>query len=385
MEKFLLRPQIYYGNNAIDHLKQLKGKKAFIVTDEFMIKLGFVDKITKPLDDAGIEYSVFSEVEADPSRETVLKGLNSIITGKPDILIALGGGSPIDAAKAIMFFCIKTKEKLIESEYIKKPWFVAIPTTSGTGSEVTSYSVITDKKTHEKIPLTEDIMIPDVAILDYELTKTLPPSVTAETGMDVLTHAIEAYISKKASDYTDIYAEKSIEIVFSYLLKAYETGGDLEARAKMHNASCMAGIAFSNSSLGITHSLAHTIGGNFNLSHGKSNALLLPYVIRFNAGLNHNNLINNETSEKFRALATRLGLPAANQVEGVLSISEGVKLLNKSMKLPTTLKEAGIDKQSFDKLLPQMVESAYHDICTAGNPISVSIEQLKTILMEAYE
>ncbi|QNO14241.1 iron-containing alcohol dehydrogenase [Alkalicella caledoniensis] len=385
MEKFLLRPQIYYGSNAIDHLKQLKGKKAFIVTDEFMIKLGFVDKITKPLDDAGIEYSVFSEVEADPSRETVLKGLNSIITGKPDILIALGGGSPIDAAKAIMFFCIKTKEKLIESEYIKKPWFVAIPTTSGTGSEVTSYSVITDKKTHEKIPLTEDIMIPDVAILDYELTKTLPPSVTAETGMDVLTHAIEAYVSKKASDYTDIYAEKSIEIVFNYLLKAYEIGGDLEARAKMHNASCMAGIAFSNSSLGITHSLAHTIGGNFNLSHGKSNALLLPYIIRFNAGLNHNNLIDNETAEKFRALATRLGLPAANQMEGVLSISEGVKLLNKSMKLPTTLKEAGIDKQSFDKLLPQMAETAYHDICTAGNPISVSIEQFKTILMEAYE
>ena len=384
MDKFLLKPALYYGNNAINYLNGLTGKRALIVTDDFMVKLGFVEKITKPLDEAGIQYSVFSEVEADPSRETVIKGLNTIINLKPDILIAIGGGSPIDAAKAIMFFCIKTKEKLIETEYIKKPWFIAIPTTSGTGSEVTSFSVITDKKTHEKIPLTEDIMIPDVAILDYELTKTLPPSVTAETGMDVLTHAIEAYVSPKASDYTDIYAEKAIEIVFNYLLKAYENGSDLEARAKMHNASCMAGISFSNSSLGINHSLAHVVGANFGLPHGRSNALMLPYVIKFNGRLHQNSFEGNKAANKYKKIAKIIGLPCDSLNEGVLSMIEMSKYLNKKMNLPITLQQAGIDKDQFNRLLTEMAQTALQDICTSGNPVKVTVDDLKAILMEAY-
>lgn len=380
MNKFILKPEIYYGNNAINYLKKLKGKKACIVTDKFMVDLGFVEKVTKILDEMGITYRVFAEVEADPSRETVLRGLNHIIEQKPDTLIAIGGGSPIDAAKAIMFFCIKTKEKLVETELITKPWFVAIPTTSGTGSEVTSYAVITDKKTNTKIPLTENIMLPDVAILDYELTKTMPPSVTADTGMDVLTHAIEAYVSKSASDYTDVYAEKAIEIVFDYLNKAYENGEDLEARGKMHNASCMAGIAFCNASLGINHSLAHALGGTFHLPHGRSNALFLPYVVRFNAGLNQSKIENPEVAKKYQAIARVIGLPADTLLEGVLSISEGIRIMNQRFNIPTTIKEFGIEKHEFAKHVEDMAKSALEDICTSGNPRKVVLKDLVALL-----
>ncbi|SCY57133.1 1-propanol dehydrogenase PduQ [Alkaliphilus peptidifermentans] len=385
MNKFLLRPEIYYGSNAIDYINQLKGKKACIVTDKFMVDLGFLDRVTKILDDKGITYKVFSEVEPDPSRETVLKGLNHIIEQKPDTLIAIGGGSPIDAAKAIMYFCIQTKEKLVEKELIKKPWFIAIPTTSGTGSEVTAYSVITDKKTNVKIPLVEDIMIPDVAILDYELTKTMPPSVTADTGMDILTHAIEAYVSPKASDFTNIYAEKAIEIVFDYLIKAYNDGEDIEARGKLHNASCMAGVAFSNSSLGINHSLAHSLGSAFKLPHGRSNAIFLPYVVSFNAGLRDSKIHNEEVAKKYHAIAKRIGLPASTLLEGVISIIEGMKLLNKTVNIPITIKEFGVEKEAFQKQLLDMAQSAYQDICTSGNAIAVTTEDLISILEEAYE
>ena len=385
MEKFILKPEIYYGKNAINYLSELNGKKACIVTDKFMVDLGFIEKITKILDETGITYKVFSEVEADPSRETVLRGLNHIIEQKPDILIAMGGGSPIDAAKAIMYFCIKTKEKLVEPELIKKPWFVAIPTTSGTGSEVTSYAVITDKEKNIKIPLTENIMLPDVAILDYELTKTMPPSVTADTGMDVLTHAIEAYVSKYASDYTDIYAKKAIEIVFDYLNKAYEDGSDLEARGKMHNASCMAGIAFCNSSLGINHSLAHALGGTFHLPHGRCNALFLPYVVRFNAGLKGLQIENLEVAKKYQKIARTIGLPADTPLEGVLSISEGIRIMNQRFNIPTTVKEFGIEKDEYFKHIEDMAKSAIDDICTSGNPTKIELQGFINLYKEVYE
>ncbi|MEW9125093.1 MAG: 1-propanol dehydrogenase PduQ, partial [Thermotaleaceae bacterium] len=285
MKKFLVRPEIYFGENSINYLKQVDAKKAFIVTDQFMVKLGIVEKVTKLLDEKNVVYEVFSEVEPDPSLQTVKKGLLQIIKMRPDMLIAVGGGSSIDAGKAIMALCIHTKENFVDPDKVHKPWFVAIPTTSGTGSEVTSYSVVTDKERNLKIPLSEDLMLPDVAILDCILTKTVPPHVTADAGLDVLTHAMEAYVSSAANDFTDIYAEKAIEQVFYYLLRTYRDGNDMEAREKMHSASCMAGIAFTNASLGINHSLAHTFGAKYHFSHGRSNALFLPYVIEYNAGL----------------------------------------------------------------------------------------------------
>lgn len=385
MNKFRLKPEIYYGSNAIEYIRTLKGKKACIVTDKFMVDLGFIDKITNILDDKGVTYRIFSDVEADPSRETVLVGLQHIIEQKPDTLIAIGGGSPIDAAKAIMYFCIKTKEKLVEPDMIKKPWFVAIPTTSGTGSEVTSYAVITDKKENIKIPLAEDYMLPDVAILDYELTRTMPPSVTADTGMDVLTHAMEAYVSKEASNFTDIYAERAIETVFRYLNRAYEDSDDMEARAKMHDASCMAGIAFCNASLGINHSLAHALGGTFPLPHGRCNAMFLPYVIRFNAGLKGREIGNPEVAKKYQSIAKLLGLPSNSLLEGVLSISEGIKIMNKRFNIPNSIKEFGIDRDEFIKHVDDMAKSALQDMCTSGNPVKATFEDFKKIYMEAYE
>lgn len=384
MKKFLVGPEIYYGKKSINYFNSINAKKACIVTDKFMVELGLVNKVTDLLDKNKIVYDVFAEIEPNPSLQTIEKGLSRIFETKPDLLIAIGGGSAIDAAKAIMFLCIKAKEKLMSIEYVKKPWFVAIPTTSGTGSEVTSYSVVTDKKNNMKIPLNEDLMIPDVAILDYELTMTVPPSVTADTGMDVLTHAIEAYVSKKANDYTDIYAEKAVKNVFHYLLRAYKNGCDEEARKKMHDASCMAGIAFNNSSLGINHSLAHALGARFHLSHGRSNAIFIPYVIKYNSGLKNNSIENIETANRYTQIAKSLGLPSSNLKEGVISLIEVVKILNREFKIPSTIKDIGIDKIEFEDSLMEMADKALEDTCTSGNPKLANRNDFISLLREAY-
>jgi acetaldehyde dehydrogenase/alcohol dehydrogenase len=385
MKRFLVRPEIYYGSNALSYLEGIEGKRAFIVTDPFMVKLGIVAKVTDVLEKKHIAYEVFDEVEPDPSLETVKKGLNQIIYTKPDLLIAIGGGSSIDAAKAIMCFCIHLKEKFVDTHSIKKPWFVAIPTTSGTGSEVTSYSVVTDKANNMKIPLNEALMIPDVAILDADLTKTVPPSVTGDTGMDVLTHALEAYVSVQACDYTDIYAEKAIKIVFEYLLRAFKDGSDMEARAKLHNGSCMAGIAFTNATLGINHSLAHAFGAKFKLSHGRSNAIFLPYVIKFNAGLKDGAVKNLAVAERYASIAKMLNFPAATAGEGTRSLIEGIKVLNAVVGIPTAIGDMNISKDEFEGCIPEMVEGVLKDICTPGNPIHVAEKDIGRLFREAFK
>jgi acetaldehyde dehydrogenase/alcohol dehydrogenase len=384
MKKFIVGPEICYGEKSINYFNSIKAKRACIVTDGFMVKLGLVDRVTNLLEKNKIGYDIFSEIEPNPSLQTVKKGLNRIIETRPDLLIAIGGGSSIDAAKAIMLLCIKTKEKLVDSESIKKPWFVAIPTTSGTGSEVTSYSVITDTENNIKIPMNDELMIPDVAILDYEFTMTVPPGVTGDTGMDVLTHAIEGYVSNKANDYSDIYAEKAIKNTFNYLLRAYKEGSDKEARRKMHDASCMAGIAFTNSSLGINHSLAHAVGAKFKLSHGKSNAIFLPYVIGYNSGLRSNSIEKVEVAERYTQISKSLGLPSSNVMEGVISLMEAIKVLNREMNIPITIEKAGISKIEFEDSLIDMVDGSLKDICTAGNPIKTNKEDLINLLRLAY-
>ncbi|WP_432408086.1 1-propanol dehydrogenase PduQ [Wukongibacter sp. M2B1] len=384
MQKFQIKTQIHSGHNSINYLKTIDARKACIVTDKLMIQLGMVDKVTNVLETNNIEYKVFDEVEPNPSLETVTRGLHHIVETKPDLLIAIGGGSAIDAAKAIMFFCIKTKEELVDKEAVKKPCFVAIPTTSGTGSEVTAYSVITDKKKNAKIPISEEIMVPDVAILDAEFTKTVPPFVTADTGMDVLTHSIEALVSKEASEYTDMFAQKSIELVFRYLIRAYKDGNDMTAREKMHDASCMAGIAFTNAGLGITHSLAHSIGAEYGLSHGRANAILLPYVIEYNSGIENNNDDNLKADERYRFVSRLLGLPSNTVEEGVMALIEAVRTMNKMLNIPVTLKETGIDRDEFEKNLDKITKRAIKDICTMSNPKKVNSDDLKNILKRAY-
>lgn len=384
MNRFQIKTEIHSGHNSIAYLEGIDARKACIVTDKLMIEIGIVDKVAKVLKKNKIEYKIFDEIQPNPSLETVTRGLHHIIKTKPDLLIAVGGGSAIDAAKAIMFFCIKTKEELVDKEAIKKPWFVAIPTTSGTGSEVTTYSVITDQDKNIKIPISDKLMVPDAAILDAEFTKTVPPFVTADTGMDVLTHSIEALVSKGASEYTDMFAQKSIELVFKYLLRAFNDGNDIMAREKMHDASCMAGIAFTNAGLGITHSLAHAIGARYNLSHGRANAILLPYVIEYNSGIENNDVDSTRAGIRYRFVSRLLGLPSSTIEEGVVALIEAVKTMNKILDIPITFKELGIDRDEFEKNLSSIAEKAINDMCTISNPKEANKEDMINILERAY-
>ncbi|WP_425449515.1 1-propanol dehydrogenase PduQ [Dethiothermospora halolimnae] len=382
MKKFQQRTKVQYGIDSVKYLNEITEKRVYIVTDEFMIKFGLVEKATEILDSNKIEYKIFDKVKPDPSLDLIKKGLKNMMEYRPDLLLAIGGGSSIDAAKAMLYFNIKTAEEIVDRDNINKPTFIAIPTTSGTGSEVTSYSVITDKEKNLKIPLVDDIMVPDVAIIDCEFTKSVPPSVTGDTGMDVLTHALEAYVAKDASDYTDVYSEKAIKNVFSYLIRAYDDGNDMEAREKLHFASCMAGIAFNNAGLGINHSLAHSLGAKFKLSHGRANAILLPYVIEYNSGI-ANNIIDNIT-KKYSTISKILGLPSSNCREGVISLIEAIKVINKRLNIPICIKEVGIDRDEFEESIEDISSKAIEDICTLGNPRSVTKKELKGILKRAY-
>jgi alcohol dehydrogenase class IV len=317
--QFYGKTKICYGEDALETLERLPIKQAFIVTDPFMVKTGFIDRLISHLDLGGIRHRVFDGVEPDPSLETVTKGTHLYMQDHAEAVIALGGGSAIDAAKAIAFFASKVDTSR------PRPILVAIPTTSGTGSEVTAISVVTDKVNEVKIPLNDEQLIPDLAILDARFTRTLPPSVTSVTGMDVLTHAIEAYTSRKANAFTSIYAEYAIRYVFEYLPRAYRCSDDMEAREKMLLASCMAGMAFNNSGLGITHSIAHSLGGIFHVPHGLANAVVLPFVIQFNSF---------DAAVQYREIAQMLSLPAGSVGEGTQSLIKAVRELNESMGIP---------------------------------------------------
>lgn len=369
MTQFYGKTKICYGKDALENLEHLQAKQAFIVTDPFMVKVGFADRIKSHLDRSGIGHSTFDGVEPDPSLETVTKGTLLFLKEQADVVIAIGGGSAIDAAKAIMFFAHKA------SGGKPKPLLVAIPTTSGTGSEVTAISVVTDKVNEVKIPLNDELLIPDIAILDARFTRTLPPSVTAVTGMDVLTHAIEAYTSRGANAFTSIYAEYAIRYVFTYLLRAYRCGDDMEAREMMLLASCMAGMAFNNSGLGITHSIAHSLGGLFHVPHGLANAVVLPYVIRFNSF---------DVGVKYREIAEMVSLPAGTVEEGTASLIQAIHDLNEAMGIPSRIGGLKIEERIFRDHLDVMSGNVLEDICTAGNPRRPSRDNIRSLLELAW-
>jgi len=291
----------------------------------------------------------------------------------------------MDAAKAIMYFIrqIGTDQQGYSKNVL--PYFIVIPTTSGTGSEVTSYTVITEESQNLKIALHNDMKFADVALLDCNLIKTVPPHVTAETGMDILTHAIEAFISNQASDFTDALAQMSIEMVFSHLVTCYQNGSDDLSREKIHNASCMAGMAFENSSVGLNHSMAHALGAKFKIAHGRANAVLLPYVIRYNSGLFDNSYhIDFATAQKYCKITRLLHLPTQDLKEGVNMLAKAIMSLNNQMDIAVSIRNLGIDYDEFEQALPEMCSATMDDICTQGNPRVPCENDIFTIFRAAY-
>lgn len=407
MQWFKVPEKIYFEAGAIQYLEKMPEiERAFIVTDESMVKLGYVDKILYHLRKRQqyVHSEIFSEVESDPSFDTIKRGVKAMESFQPDVVIALGGGSPIDAAKGMWLFYeypdadaegMKLKFMDIRKRTYKFPKLgkkckmVAIPTTSGTGSEVTSFAVITDKEKNKKYPLADYELTPDVAIVDPDLVRSLPKSITADTGMDVLTHAIEAYVSNMASDYTDGLAEKAAELVVKYLKTAYDEGTNKNARERMHNASTIAGMAFTNAFLGINHSLAHKMGAEFHLPHGRINAILLPYVIRYNSSkptkfVSFPKYEYFIADEKYYQLAKKLGLKADSKEEGINSLIEKIKEMNSHMNIPKSFKEAGIEEEEFLAKVDMLADRAFEDQCTTANPRLPLVSELKQILLDSY-
>ena len=407
MQWFKVPEKIYFEAGSIAYLEKMPDiERAFIVTDPGMVKLGYVDKILYHLRKRSqyVHSEIFSEVESDPSFDTIKKGVAAMNNFKPDVIIAVGGGSPMDAAKGMWLFYehpeadvegLKLKFMDIRKRTYKFPKLgqkakmVAIPTTSGTGSEVTSFAVITDKQKNKKYPLADYELTPDVAIVDPDLVMSLPKSVTADTGMDVLTHAIESYVSNMASDYTDGLAEKASELVVTYLEQAYDDGTNKLAREKMHNASTIAGMAFTNAFLGINHSLAHKLGAEFHIPHGRINAILLPYVIKYNSSkptkfVSFPKYEYFIADQKYYELAKKLGLKADNVEEGVNSLIEKIKQMNEHLGIPKSIKDAGIDEKEFLAKVDMLADRAFEDQCTTANPRLPLVSELKQIMLDCY-
>ena len=407
MQWFKIPPKIYFESGSVQYLADMPNiTRAFIVTDSFMVKLGYVETVLKHLrrHTPYVHCEIFSDVELDPSVETVEKGVLLMNVFKPDVVIALGGGSAMDAAKGMWLFYeqpdadfSKMKLKFADirkriykfPEIGRKAKMVCIPTTSGTGSEVTSFAVITDKRENVKYPLADYELTPDVAIVDPDFVMSVPKSVTADTGMDVLTHALEAYVSVLASDYTDALAMKAIQLVFEYLPRAVANGADKVAREKMHNASCIAGMAFTNAFLGINHSLAHKLGGEFHIPHGRANAVLLPHVVAYN-GTKPTKFVSYPKYEtfiadvKFQEVAAVLKLPAATPEEGVKSLVAAINGLMGTVGIPFTLAEMGVDKKVFEAKVAVLADLAYSDQCTGANPRQPLVKELEAIYRKTY-
>ena len=409
MQWFKIPEKIYFEAGSVQYLAKMPNiSRALIVADPMMVKLGYVDRVLYQLNknQNKLAIEIFSDVEPDPDLETVRKGAELMKSFKPDVIIALGGGSAMDAGKAMWLFYehpeadfegMAQKFLDIRKRVYKFPTmgkcskFVAIPTTSGTGSEVTSFAVISDKSKNMKYPLADYELTPDVAIIDPEFVMSVPAGPTADTGLDVLTHAIEAYVSVLASDYTDALAMKAIELVFEYLPRSYKFGAnDPEAREKMHNASCIAGMAFTNAFLGINHSLAHKLGGEFHIAHGRANAILLPHVIEYNGETNPTKFMafpkygKFVAPERYAQIAKRLGLPASTTEEGVKSLVKAVKDLMKELNIPFTLKEMGVDEKVYLEKIKDLSYKAFEDQCTTANPRLPKVHELEDLYKKAY-
>lgn len=384
MARFTIPRDIFYGRGSLETLKTLQGRRATVVVGGGSMKrFGFLDKTIGYLKDAGMEVMLIENVEPDPSVETVMKGAKEMRDFQPDWIVSIGGGSPIDAAKAMWAFYEypeTTFEQLIIPfnfpELRTKAKFAAIPSTSGTATEVTAFSVITDYQKGIKYPLADFNITPDIAILDPDIAETMPPDLTAYTGMDALTHAIEAYVSTLNGPFTDPLALKAISMVNEDMNVSFN--GDKDARERMHYAQCLAGMAFSNALLGIVHSMAHKTGAAFStghIPHGCANAIYLPYVIQYNSPA---------ASERYADIAKHVGIEGKDACELTDKLCDYIREMNRKMGIPATLKEFGIDEAEFSEKLPAISENAVGDACTGSNPRPITPAQMEKLFTCIY-
>ena len=386
MARFTLPRDLYYGKDALENLKTLSGTKAIVVSGgSSMRKGGFLDKVETYLKEAGMEVRFFEGVEPDPSVETVMKGAEAMKEFQPDWIVSIGGGSPIDAAKAMWAFYEypdTTFEDLCTPfnfpKLRTKARFCAIPSTSGTATEVTAFSVITDYSKGIKYPLADFEITPDVAIVDPALVESLPAKQVAYTGMDALTHAVEAYVSTLNSPFTDPLAIKAIEMVFDFLPQSYNK--DMDAREQMHYAQCLAGMAFSNALLGIVHSMAHKTGAAFStghIPHGCANAIYLPYVIKYNAK-------EPTAASRYAEIARRMGLEGTSEKALINSLCAKIDAFNVELNIPKTLKDFGINEDEFKEKVAKIAELAVGDACTGSNPRAIDPAAMEKLLTCTY-
>ena len=372
MDTFHVKTKILIGG-GMDELAE-KLRRVFIVTDKFMAESGRVAYVTDRLERAGGEYVIFSDVQADPDIGTVTRGVGMILDFQPDAVVAFGGGSAIDAAKAIVYFAARERD-------MRSCPFIAVPTTSGTGAEVSRFAVITDREKGLKYPLIDDSLLPDLAVLDAQLTTSVPPAVTADTGIDVFTHAVEAFVSTASNDFSDAAAEKAIKLVRSNLLTAYGSPGDLAARQKMHNASCLAGIAFSNSGLGLNHGMAHALGARFHIPHGRANGIMLPYVMSFNAGCAEK---LTPTAKRYAQISRLLGLESSSIRQSALNLIRTARRYVEKLSIPATIQAAGVGPGEFEAEVRSMAEAAMADRCTATNPRTCTVDEIEQVFQKAF-
>lgn len=381
MKSFDIKTKIFFGDNALDRLEDIPYNRILVITDPFIADSSMLQLVTGPLEKGRKQYDIFKDVVPDPPIEKISEGVQKMLDYKPDAIVAVGGGSAIDSSKSIREFALRV-------DPYGEVGLIAIPTTSGTGSEVTSFAVVTDSKEQVKYPLVSRAMMPDEAILDAELVKSVPPAVTADTGMDVFTHALEACVSIDRNEFATALAEKAIEICGVFLLRAYLDGNDTHARQKMHVASCLAGLAFNSASLGLNHGMAHQLGATFHIPHGRANAMLLPHVIEFNSDINKHSKSRKEylpAVKKYSTVAQILGLSSYNKIMTVRSLVNWVQFMLKEMDIPLSISQMGtISEEEYFRAIDHMADAALEDACTATNPRVPSKEDVVAIYKELW-
>ena len=381
MKSFQIKTRVNFGDNALDRLAEVPYKKILIVTDPFMAKSKNLNLILDPIKKAGKEYDIFQDIVPDPPIEKISLGVKKMLEYKPDAIVAVGGGSAIDSSKSIREFALRV-------DHYAEVGLIAIPTTSGTGSEVTSFAVVSDPAEQRKYPLVSWELTPDEAILDAELVKSVPPAITADTGMDVFTHALESYVSTQHNEFSAALAEKAVEICGEFLLRAYLDGSDMHARQKMHVASCLAGLSFNTAGLGITHSMAHQLGAMFHIPHGRANAMLLPHIVEFNSDINKHSKSKEvylPAVHRYANIAHILGLNNYNPVMTVRSLVNWIQFMQKEMNIPLTIQEIGtVTPDEYFGAIDKMADAALADACTSTNPRVPTKEDIMKIYKKLW-